>query len=155
MDGLAYGRFLLEKRVEVTNVRNRILRTWLDIISTRIREEYRLRKGGPPMFKLKCCSSRGKDEENEIKILKVFKDHWGPYVMYKFTDEKFHDVSINQMLELRFKPNDLRALHYQISCATLEMIELKEKVTIALIKGEDFSTGSILEEQLRILRHPS
>ena len=119
---LAYVRFLLEKRAEVTNVRNRILRTWIDIISTRIREEYRLRKGGPPMFKLKCCTARGEDEEIEIKILKVFKDHWGPYVMFKclsIDGFKFHDVSINQMLELKYQPNDLRALHYQISCATL------------------------------------
>ena len=75
--------------------------TWIDRISTRIREEYRLKKGGPPMFKLKCCTARGEDEEIEIKILKVFKYHWGPYVMYKSTDGKFHDVSINQMLELR------------------------------------------------------
>ena len=50
---LAYVRFLLEKRAEVTNGRNKILRTWLERISTKIREEYRLRKGGPPMFKLK------------------------------------------------------------------------------------------------------
>ena len=90
------------------------------------------------MFKLKCCTTRGEDEEIEIKILKVFKDHWGPYVMYKSTDGEFHNVSINQMLELKYKPIDLRALHYQISCATLEMIELKEKVTIALINSENF-----------------
>ena len=90
------------------------------------------------MFKLKCCTTWGEDEEIEIKILKVFKDHWGPYMMFKSTDGKFHDVSINQMLELRYKPNDLRALHYQISCVTLEMIELKEKVTIAMNKGENF-----------------
>ena len=49
------------------------------------------------------------------------------------------------MLELRYKPNDLRALHYQISCATLEMIELKEKVTIALLKGEDFLLEAFLK----------
>ena len=70
--------------------------------------------------------------------MKVLKDYWGPYVIYKSTDAEFHNVSINQMLELNYKTNDLRALHYQISCATLEMIELKEKVTIALLKGEDF-----------------
>ena len=69
-------------------------------------------RGGPPMFKLKCCTTRGEDEKIEIKILKVFKDHWEPYVMYKSTYDKFYDVSINQMLELRYKPNDLRALHY-------------------------------------------
>ena len=134
---LAYVRFLLEKRAEVTNGRNKTLRTWLERISTKIREKYRLRKGGPPMFKLKCCSARGEDEEIKIKILKVLKDHWGPFVIYKSTDGEFHNVSINQMLELRYNLNDLRALHYQISCATLEMIELKEKVTIALLKGED------------------
>ena len=70
---LAYVGFLLEKRAEVTNERNKILRTWLERISSKIREEYRLRKGGPPMFKLKCCSSRGEDEEINIKILKVLK----------------------------------------------------------------------------------
>ena len=108
---LAYVRFCLEKRAEVTNGKNRIFRAWLDKISTRIREEYRLRRGGHPMFKLKCCTTRGEDEEIDIKILKVFKDYWGPYVMYKYTYGKFHDVSINQILELRYQPNDLRALH--------------------------------------------
>ena len=82
------------------------------------------------MFKMKCCTTRGEDEEIEINILKVFKDHCGPYVMYKSTNGEFHNVSINQMLELRCKAIDLRALNYQISCATLEMIQLKEKVTI-------------------------
>ena len=71
------------------------------------------------MFKLKCCSARGEDEEIEIKIMKVLKDHWGPFVIYKSTDGEFHNISINQMLELRYKPNGLRALHYQISCAIL------------------------------------
>ena len=56
---LAYVKFLLEKRAEVTNGRNRIMRTWLERISTRIREEYKLRRGGPLMFKLKCCTSKG------------------------------------------------------------------------------------------------
>ena len=142
---LAYVKLLLEKRAEVTNKRNRILRAWLDRISTKIREEYKLRKGGPHMLKLKCSTTRGEDEEIEIKILKVFKDHRGPYVMYKYKDWKFHDVSINKMLDLRYKPNDLRALHYRISCATLEMIELKKKVTIALNKGEKF----LLEEFMK------
>ena len=32
---------------------------WLDGISTRIRDEYKLRKGGPPIFKLKCCTIKG------------------------------------------------------------------------------------------------
>ena len=59
-------------------------------------------------------------------------------MIYKSTYGEFHNISINQMLELRYNPNDLRALHYQISGATLEMIELKEKVTIDLLKGEDF-----------------
>ena len=59
---LAYVKFLLEKREEVANERNRILRIWLDRISTKIREKYRLKKGGPPMFKLKCCTTRGEDE---------------------------------------------------------------------------------------------
>ena len=58
---------------------------------------------------------------------------------------KFHNVSINQIMELKYQPNDLRALHYQISCATLEMIELKEKVTIALLKGEDFLLEAFLK----------
>ena len=49
------------------------------------------------------------------------------------------------MLELKYQPNDLRALHYQISCATLELIELKEKVTIALLKGEDFLVEAFLK----------
>ena len=98
------------------------------------------------MFKLKCCTTRGEDEEIEIKILKVFKDHWGPYVMYKFTDGKFHDVSINRRLELRYKLNDLRALHYQISCATLETIELKKKVTIALINSDNFLVEAFLKK---------
>ena len=142
---LAYFRFLLEKREEVINVRNRILRTWIDRISTRIREEYRLRKGGPPMFKLKCCSTRGKDKEIEIKILKVYKDHWGPYVIYKSINGEFYNVSINQMLELKYQPNDLRALHYQISWATLKIIELKKKVTTALIKGEYFLLEAFLK----------
>ena len=66
-------------------------------------------------------------------------------MIYKSTDGEFHNVSINQMLELGYKPNDLRALHYQISCATLEMIELKEKVTIALLKGEDFLLEAFLK----------
>ena len=87
----------------------------------------------------------GEDEEIEIKVLKVFKDHWGPYVIYKSTDGEFHYVSINQMLELRYKPNDLRALHYQISCATLEMIKLKEKVIISLIKEEYFLQEAFLK----------
>ena len=52
------------------------------------------------MFKLKCCSAKGKDEEIDIKILKVFKDHWGPFVIYKSPDGEIHNVSINQMLEL-------------------------------------------------------
>ena len=51
---LTYVKFILKKRVEVTNVKSKILRTWLERISTRIIEEYRLMKGGPPMFKLKC-----------------------------------------------------------------------------------------------------
>ena len=72
---MTYVEFLMEKRAEVINERNIILRTWPNRISTRIREKYRLRKGGPPMFKLKCCTARGEDEEIEIKILKVFKDH--------------------------------------------------------------------------------
>ena len=42
---LTYVTFLLEKRAEVTNGRNKILRTWLDRISTRIRKEYKLRRG--------------------------------------------------------------------------------------------------------------
>ena len=46
---LDYVNFLLDKRAEVINERNRIRRTWLDRISTRVREEYKLRKGGPPM----------------------------------------------------------------------------------------------------------
>ena len=92
---LAYVKFFLEKRAKVTNGWNRLLMTWLDIISTRIREEYRFGRGGPAMFKLKCCTTRGEDEEIEIKILKVFKDHGGPYVMYKSTYGKFHYVSIN------------------------------------------------------------
>ena len=72
---LAYVRFLLEKRAEVTNGRNKILRTWLEKISSRIIEEYRIKKGGPPMFKLKCFSARNEDEEIQIKILKVLKDY--------------------------------------------------------------------------------
>ena len=75
---LAYVRFLLEKRAEVTNARNKILRTWLDRISTRCREEYRLRKGGPTIFKLKSCTRNGVGEEIKIKIMKLLKDHWGP-----------------------------------------------------------------------------
>ena len=67
-------------------------------------------------------------------------------MIYKSTDGEFHNVSINQMLELRYNPNDKRALHYQISRATLEMIELKENVTIALLKDGRFSTLSNLEE---------
>ena len=90
------------------------------------------------MFKLKCCSARGEDEEIEIKIIKVFKDHWGPFVIYKSINGEFHNVSINQILELKYKMNDLRVLHFQIPCATLKMIELKEKVTIALLKREYF-----------------
>ena len=97
------------------------------------------------MFKLKCCSARGKDEEIEIKILKVLKYHWGPFVIYKSTDGEFHNVGINQMLELRYKLNDLRSLNYHISCTTLEMIELKEKVIIALLKGEDFLLEAFLK----------
>ena len=58
--------------------------------------------------------------------------------MFKSTDGEFYNVSINQMLELKYQPNDLGALHYQILCATLEMIKLKEKVIIALIKGKIF-----------------
>ena len=49
------------------------------------------------------------------------------------------------MLELMYKPNDLRALYYQISCATLEMIELKEKVIISLLNGEDFLLETFLK----------
>ena len=49
------------------------------------------------------------------------------------------------MLELRYKPNDLRVLHYQISCATLEIIEMKEKVTFALINSEKFLLESFLK----------
>ena len=94
---LAYIKFLLEKRVEFTNGRNKTLRTWLERIFTKIREEYILMKGGPPVFKLKCCLARGDDEEIEIKILKVLKDHWGPFVIYKSTDREFYNVSINQM----------------------------------------------------------
>ena len=56
---LAYAKFLLEKRAEVTNGRNRILKTWIDRISTRIREEYKIRRGGPHMFKLKRWTSEG------------------------------------------------------------------------------------------------
>ena len=97
------------------------------------------------MFKLKYCSTRSEDEEIEIKILKVFKDHWGPFVIYKSTYREFHNVSINHMLELRYKPNDLRVLHYQISCATLEIIELKEKVTIVLLKGGYFLLEAFLK----------
>ena len=69
-------------------------------------------------------------------------------MIYKSIDGEFHNVSINQMLELWYKPNDLRALHYQISCATLEMIELKKKVTIALVKGEDFLLEAFLKNNL-------
>ena len=65
--------------------------------------------------------------------------------MYKSTDGEFHNVDINKMLELKYNPIDLRALHYQISCATLEMIELKEKVTIALINNEDFLLEAFLK----------
>ena len=65
--------------------------------------------------------------------------------MFKSTDGKFHDVSINQMLELEYQSNDLRALHYQISCATLEMTEINEKVTIALLKGGDFLLEAFLK----------
>ena len=65
-------------------------------------------------------------------------------MIYKSTDGESHNVSINQMLELKYKPNDLRGLHYQISCATLEMIELKEEVTIVLLKGEDFLLEAFL-----------
>ena len=96
------------------------------------------------MFKLKCYLARGEDEGIQIKIMKVLKDYWGPYVIFKSTDGEFHNVSINQMMELRYKPNDIRALHYQISCATLEMIELKEKVIIALLKGEDILLEAFL-----------
>ena len=49
------------------------------------------------------------------------------------------------MLELKYQSNDLIALHYQILCATLKIIELKEKVTIALIKGEDFLLEAFLK----------
>ena len=50
---LVYVKFLLEKRAEVINGWNKYLRVWLDGISTRIRDEYKLKKGGPPIFKLK------------------------------------------------------------------------------------------------------
>ena len=40
--------------------------------------------------------------------------------MYKSINGDFHNVDINKMLELKYNPSDLRALHYQISCVTLE-----------------------------------
>ena len=141
---LAYVKFLLEKIAEVTDKNSRVLRTWLDRISTRIKEEYKLRKGGPPMFRLKCCTTNDEDEEFEFKILKVLKDQWGPYVIFKSTDGKFHDLSIVKMLEFRYNPNDLRALHYQILCANIELIELKEKVVIALTRSEDLLLEAFL-----------
>ena len=51
---LTYVKFLLERRAEVTNSCNKYLRRWLDEISTRIKDQYKLRKGVPPTFKLKA-----------------------------------------------------------------------------------------------------
>ena len=65
--------------------------------------------------------------------------------MYKSTDGEFHNVNINKMLELKYNPSDLRALHYQISCGNMEMIEVREKVTIALANSEKFLLEAFLK----------
>ena len=67
-------------------------------------------------------------------------------MIFKSTDEKFHDISIVKMLEFRYNPSDLRALHYQILCANIEMIELKEKVAIALTISEDLLLEAFLQK---------
>ena len=56
---LSYVQFLLEKSAEVTNERNRIIRTWLDRISTKMREEYKLRRGGPPNIQTEMLQNKG------------------------------------------------------------------------------------------------
>ena len=65
--------FFWRKEQKLPNEKSRVLRTWLDKISTRIREKYKLRNGGHPMFRLKCCTSKDEDEEIEFKIMKVLK----------------------------------------------------------------------------------
>ena len=145
---MAYVKFLLKKIASVTNNKSRVLRTWLDRIFTRIREEFKVRRGGPSVFRLKCCTAKDEDEEIEFKILKVLKDQWGPYVIFKSTYGKFHDISIVKMLEFIYNPNDLRALHYQILCANIELIELKEKVVIALTRSEDLLLEAFLQKNL-------
>ena len=145
-EDLAYVKFLLEKRADVTDEKCRVLKTWLDRISTRIREEYKLRKGGPPIFILKCCTTKDEDEKIEFKILKVLKDQWGPYVIFKSTDGKFHDIIIVKILEFRYNPSDLRALQYQILCSNIEMIELKEKFASSLTRSEDLLLEAFLQK---------
>ena len=54
------------------------------------------------MFRLKCCTAKDEDEDEKIefKILKVLKDQWGAYVIFKSTDGNFHDISIVKMLRV-------------------------------------------------------
>lgn len=151
---LAYVRFLLLNRAEVTQKWRNQMRIWIEYIEQHINDLYKIRSGSVPPFKLMCCGSNGKDRELGFHSFEILKDKFGPYMEYQGMDGDMHTVDLHNINKFKFRPDQLKSLHYQIICSNLEMIELKEKVGQALAKSEEILLKEFLKTSPEFRRIP-
>ena len=92
-----------------------------------------------------CTCQGGRDEEIKIKDLSIKKHLLGSCVSITEINGEHDVVLTDDIVEQNYRPDKLRTLHYQIMCLNHDMIELKKKVTQALVMDEE----SLLTEFLR------
>jgi hypothetical protein len=142
---LAYVRFLLHKRAEVTQNYNAFLMHWTDEIDKSLKKLYGMKKEDVPPFKLHYVDPNGTDKEIEYKSLEIQTDEKGSFVFYQAMEGVYDSLSLEYHGNFKYRPDKLRALHYQIITDNNEMIDLKQRVGEILARSED----AILEEFLR------
>lgn len=126
---LAYVRFLLHKRAEVTPNYNASLMHWTDEIDKLLKKLYGVKKMDIPPFKLHYVDPDGKDKEIEYKSLEIQTDKEGSFVFYQAMEGVYDSISLEHLHHFKFRPDKLRALHYQIITDNGEMLDLKQRIS--------------------------